>query len=156
MSSTLRSSILKIPLLLMLLCGCVATNIDGYTARVSRVIDGDTILLDNGERVRYIGIDTPELHHPKLPVQYMAEEAKEFNRKLVDGNLVRLEFDIDKRDKYGRLLAYIYINDIFVNAELVKEGYAKILTIPPNVRYADLFLRLQRQAREDSRGLWAQ
>lgn len=124
-------------------------------AVVQRVIDGDTVVLAGGERVRYIGVDTPELHHPKKKVQPYAREATEFNRRLVEGQKVRLELDVDRRDKYGRLLAYVYLEDgRFVNAELLKEGYAQLLTIPPNVRYVDLFVGLQKQARDAKRGLW--
>ncbi len=124
-------------------------------AVVQRVVDGDTVVLTDGERVRYIGVDTPELHHPRKPVQWYAREAMEFNRKLVEGQKVRLEFDVERRDRYGRLLAYVFLEDgRFVNAELLKEGYAQLLTIPPNVRYVDLFVGLQRQARENKRGLW--
>ena len=124
-------------------------------AVVQRAVDGDTVVLTNGERVRYIGVDTPELHHPRKPVQWYAREAMEFNRKLVEDQKVRLEFDVERRDRYGRLLAYVFLEDgRFVNAELLKEGYAQLLTIPPNVRYVDLFVGLQRQARESKRGLW--
>lgn len=143
-------------ILLVVLAGCEPASQKGYYAAVARVIDGDTIKLINGERVRYIGIDTPELHHPKKPVEYLAKEAKDFNEKLVGGKVVRLEFDVEKRDNYGRLLAYVYVDDTFVNAELIEEGYAQLLTIPPNVKYADEFLRLQRKAREGNRGLWAE
>jgi len=121
---------------------------------VTRVVDGDTIVLSNGERVRYIGIDTPETKHPKKPVQYFGREASAYNKSLVEHKMVRLEFDVDKRDKYGRLLAYVYVGDTFVNAKLVEEGYAQVYTFPPNVKYADLFLKLQREARENNRGLW--
>ena len=124
-------------------------------AVVERAVDGDTVVLVGGERVRYIGIDTPELHHPKKPVERYAREAKEFNRRLVEGKKIRLETDVERRDKYGRLLAYVFLEDgRFVNAELIKEGYAQLLTIPPNVRYVDLFTGLQKQARENKRGLW--
>jgi micrococcal nuclease len=122
--------------------------------RVVRVIDGDTIELENGERVRYIGIDTPETVHPLKAVQFMGKDASEFNRKLVEGKDVRLEYDVQRTDKYGRTLAYIYLGDLFVNAELVKQGYAQIMTIPPNVKYQELFLSLQRDAREVKAGLW--
>jgi micrococcal nuclease len=136
--------------------GCVPeTDRRQYYAAVERVIDGDTIKLVNGERVRYIGIDTPELHHPKKPVEYYAREAKDFNANLVGSKTVRLEFDVQQRDRFGRLLAYVYVDDIFVNAKIIEEGYAKILTIPPNVKYAEKFLKLQRQARDQNRGLWA-
>ena len=125
------------------------------SAVVERAVDGDTVVLSGGERVRYIGVDTPELHHPRKPVQAYAREAMEFNRRLVEGKKVRLEFDVDRRDKYHRLLAYVFLEDgTFVNAELLKQGYAQLLTIPPNVRYVDLFTGLQRQARDAKRGLW--
>lgn len=120
-----------------------------------RVIDGDTIKLENGETVRYIGIDTPETVHPNKPVQYYGKEASEYNRNLVEGKTVYLEYDVQERDKYGRLLAYVFVDDIFVNARLVKEGYARVSTYPPNVKYQDLFLKLEREARENSRGLWS-
>jgi len=97
---------------------------------VSRVIDGDTIELTNGITIRYIGINTPEVGQPG------AEEATEANRALVEGKKVRLEYDVQKQDKYGRTLAYVYLEDgIFVNAELVKQGYAQVATYPPNVKY---------------------
>lgn len=147
---------LQIYILLIIFAGCAPASEQGYCAAVARVIDGDTIKLVNGERVRYIGIDTPELHHPKKLVEYLAKEAKEFNQKLVGGKVVRLEFDVEKRDKYGRLLAYVYVGNTFVNARLLEEGYAQILTIPPNLKYADEFLKLQRKAREENRGLWAE
>ena len=123
---------------------------------VERVVDGDTVVLSGGERVRYIGMDTPELHHPKKPVQAYAREAMEFNRRLVEGKKIRMELDVDRRDRYGRLLAYVFRQEdgLFVNAELVKQGYAQLLTIPPNVRYVELFRKMQQEAREARRGLW--
>lgn len=128
--------------------------------RVTKVIDGDTIILANGERIRYIGVDTPELRR-KVRGRWMyeprpfAEDSTEFNRRLTEGKIVRLEFDVEKRDKYGRLLAYVYLeNGTFVNAELLKQGYAQLTTIPPNVKYVDLFVSLQREARQNNRGLW--
>lgn len=122
---------------------------------MERAVDGDTVVLSTGQRVRYIGVDTPELHHPQKPIEAYAREAKEFNRKLVEGKTVRLEFDVERYDKYRRLLAYIYLPDgTFVNAELVRQGYAHTLTIPPNVKYADLFVKCQQEARENNRGLW--
>lgn len=126
---------------------------------VSRVVDGDTIELSNGERVRYIGIDTPEVREKAgsgwvyKPRPY-AEEAKAFNRKLVEGKSVRLEFDVQKRDKYKRILAYVYAGEKMVNIEMVREGFAMIYTYPPNVRYSQRFLDAQRDARENKRGLW--
>jgi len=121
---------------------------------VKRVIDGDTILLANGERVRYIGIDTPETKHPYKAVEHFGQEAYLYNKGLVDGKWVSLEFDAEKRDRYNRLLAYVYVGDTFVNAKLVEGGYAQIYTVPPNVKHQELFLRLQQQAREGKKGLW--
>jgi len=135
---------------------------------VRRVIDGDTIQLESGERVRLIGIDTPEKYESdKLyrdsqksgedikVIKELGERASQFTKKLVDGKRVSLEFDLEKYDRYNRLLAYVYLKDgTFVNAEIVKQGYASLLTIPPNVKYADLFSKLYREARENKRGLW--
>ncbi len=105
--------------------------------------------------VRYIGIDTPETKHPTKEVEPYGEEASEANRKLVDGKTVRLEFDVQEQDRYGRLLAYVYLEEgTFVNAWLVEHGYAMVMTFPPNVKHQELFLRLQREAREAGRGLW--
>lgn len=125
---------------------------------VKYVIDGDTIVVGNNEKVRYIGIDTPEILHPKKgpeTYEYLAKEAMEFNRGLVLNKWVRLEFDVEKRDKYNRLLAYVFKDDVFVNAELVKEGYASVYTFPPNVKHYDLLLKLERDARKAGIGLWA-
>jgi len=121
---------------------------------VKRAVDGDTILLSNGKRVRYIGIDTPETKHPHKPVEEFGEEAYQYNKSLVEGKRVRLEYDIEKRDRYGRILAYVYVDEVFVNAELVKEGYAQVYTFPPNVKHQELFIGLQRMARDEGRGLW--
>lgn len=120
---------------------------------VTRVIDGDTIKLDEFEdSVRYIGIDTPETVEPCGP------EATEFNKGLVEGKEVMLEFDVERTDQYGRILAYVYLtDDTFVNAELVKQGYAVAYTVPPNVKYAEEFAELENEAREAKRGcLWAE
>lgn len=122
--------------------------------KVVKVIDGDTILLENGEKVRYIGIDTPETKHPKKEVEYFGEEAYKINKKLVEGKKVKLEFDVQKRDRYGRLLAYVFVGEIFVNAYLLKNGYALVYTVPPNVKYQEKFLKLEKFARENKLGLW--
>jgi endonuclease YncB( thermonuclease family) len=130
------------------------------TVKVLAVVDGDTIdvccVQGKQERVRYIGINTPETHHPTKGVEYYGREAAEANRSLVEGKTVRLEFDVQLRDSYRRLLAYVYLEDgTFVNAWLVEHGYAQVMTVPPNVRHQDLFLRCQQAAREAGRGLWA-
>lgn len=122
--------------------------------KVTRVIDGDTIELENGQRVRYIGIDTPETVDPRKPIQCFGVESAKKNRELVEGKTVRLEKDITDKDKYGRLLRYVYLGDLFVNLELVKEGFAHSYTYPPDVKYQAEILEAERQAREAKRGLW--
>ena len=127
------------------------------TARVVRVVDGDTIVASIGgsdEYVRYIGVDTPETVKPGTPVQCYGERASRFNRHLVEGRTVRLVFDRERRDRYGRLLAYVYLGHRFVNALLVRDGYARTLTFYPNVAHAGLFARLAAAAGSDGRGLW--
>ncbi len=121
---------------------------------VTRVIDGDTIEIEGGERVRYLGIDTPETVDPRRPVQCFGAEASIENKALVEGKYVRLHKDITDRDKYGRLLRYVYVDDKFVNLELVKSGFAHIFTLAPDVKYAEEFLKAEREAREARRGLW--
>lgn len=126
-------------------------------ADVVRVVDGDTIVVRIGEReerVRYIGVNTPELHHPKRGEEPGGREAARVNRALVEGTRVRLEFDVRHRDRYRRLLAYVWVGEFMVNAELVRRGYAQVMTVPPNVRYQDVFLKEERNAREAGRGRW--
>src|SRR4051794_41673132 len=128
--------------------------------RVTRVVDGDTIHVWTGDRdepVRYIGVDTPESVKPGTPVQCFAKAASAENERLVAGRRVRLVYDAERRDRYGRLLAYVYRlapAPPLVNAELVRAGYARTLTIPPNVRFAGRFAALAREARVHERGLW--
>jgi micrococcal nuclease len=127
------------------------------SAFVSRVIDGDTIevrLEGRTDEVRYIGIDTPETVKPDTPVQCFGHRASELNTRLVEGRQVRLNFDAEPRDIYGRMLAYVHLGRRFVNAILVRDGYARTLTIPPNDSRAPLFARLARRAAIDGRGLW--
>lgn len=124
---------------------------------VVRVVDGDTVHVrigDRVEKVRYIGVNTPEVHHPTKGEEPGGREASEVNRRLVAGKRVRLELDVQERDRYGRLLAYVWAGDTMVNAELVRLGYAQVMTIPPNVRHQALFVTLQREARQAGRGLW--
>lgn len=128
------------------------------SAEVVRVIDGDTIAvtIDDVEyRVRYIGIDTPETVHPSKPVECYGREASKRNSQLVEGKTVELEKDVSETDQYRRLLRYVWVNGEMVNAILVGEGYAVATTYPPDVRYQQLFLDLQRQARQEGQGLWS-
>lgn len=127
------------------------------TAFVARVVDGDTIEARIGDRVedvRYIGVDTPETVKPDTPVQCFGPRASAFNHRLVERRRVRLVFGVERRDVYGRLLAYVYLGDRFVNASLVRRGLARSLTIPPNDRFASLFRRLELRAARAGRGLW--
>jgi len=122
--------------------------------KVKRVIDGDTLLLINGERVRLIGVDTPETKHPQKPVEYFGREAYLFTKEMVDGKEARFEFDRQKRDRYGRLLAYVYLLDgTFLNAEIIKQGYGFAYTRFP-FKYMEEFRRYEREARENRKGLW--
>ncbi len=125
--------------------------------RVVHVVDGDTIDVQVGGRrvrVRYIGINAPESADPRRSVECFGREAAAKNKELVDGKIVRLERDVSETDRYGRLLRYVYVGDLFVNAELVRLGYAQAVTYPPDVKYQELFLALEREARAAGRGLW--
>jgi len=133
----------------LLLAGC-ALLAQELTGRVTRVVDGDTIEVELGggtERVRYIGIDTPEWTDDRAEARARARDATEANRRLVAGRRVRLELDVEKRDRFGRLLAYVWVGDTLVNETLVREGHAVPYTVPPNVRYAERFRTAAREAR---------
>jgi len=140
----------------------------GEFVYVERAVDGDTLKLLDGQRVRLIGVDTPEYHYSdKLlrdakrthkdiaTIQSLGKKASDYTKALIAGKKVRLEFDVEKHDKYGRLLAYVYLDDgTFVNAKILEEGYGQVMTIPPNVRYAKHFLKLEQEARDKHKGLW--
>jgi len=136
-------------LITAVLAGCVAEIED--QVRVVRVIDGDTVEIEGGERVRYIGIDTPEVYPS---AEYYGMEAWEKNQELVGGCLVTLERDVSDRDRYGRLLRYVYVDGVFVNAELVRLGYARAESYPPDTRHCELLEQLEEEARAAHRGLW--
>ncbi|MCL5675658.1 MAG: thermonuclease family protein [Patescibacteria group bacterium] len=121
---------------------------------VSRVIDGDTIELSSGEKVRYIGMDTPETVDPRKPIQCFGKEASLENKKLVEGKTVTLTKDVSDKDKYGRLLRYVYVGKIFVNDYLVRYGFAHVATFPPDVIFAEQFKQAEQEARINNRGLW--
>jgi len=133
-------------LLLLLLCSCSSSP---DTAKVVRVIDGDTITIEGGYRVRYIGIDTPEL------LEAFGQEAWQANCELVEGKVVYLERNVSETDKYGRLLRYVYVDDIFVNAVLVRQGMAEAKAYPPDIKYQDYLEELEQEARRAGRGMWA-
>jgi endonuclease YncB( thermonuclease family) len=122
--------------------------------RVTRVLDGDTLVLDNGETVRLIGVDAPETHHPEIPVQRFGEESTEFLRRFAEGFECTLEYEPSNiRDQYGRLLAYVFVGDRLTNAEIIRRGYAYAYTRFPFRRQAE-FIALEREARGRQYGLW--
>ncbi len=124
------------------------------TVKVVRVVDGDTIEIEGGKKVRYIGIDTPESVHPSKPVECFSSESTKKNKELVEGKEVRLEKDVSETDRYGRLLRYVYVGDTFVNNALVSEGYAQSSSYPPDIKHQSVFIESERQARENNKGLW--
>ncbi len=146
----------------MWLTSCGAAPTDERVIR--RVVDGDTVELSDGRLLRYIGIDAPEVRRRVgdqwiVAPEPMGQEATDFNRRLVEGRRVRLEFDVQSHDRFGRLLAYVYVADggageVMVNAEMLRAGMAQPLTIPPNVKYAEHFRALAEEARQEGRGLW--
>ena len=148
-----------------------------YKAKVERVVDGDTAIVsfifDDGskyqkERVRFLGVDTPETVHPNKPVQYYGKEASDFTKAQLTDKIVWLQTDVGAKDRYDRMLAYVWlkepteqdldneaaIREYMYNAKLLLEGYAQLMTIQPNSRYANLFVHFQREARQESKGLW--
>ncbi len=128
------------------------TYADSYRY-VERVIDGDTIILDGGEKVRLIGIDTPETVHPNKPKQCYGKKASDYLKKRLESKSVRLEYDVDRYDKYGRTLAYVYRGRTFVNAKMIKKGYAIAYTKYP-FKYLSMFTRYEDKAKKRKRGLW--
>ncbi len=126
---------------------------------VTRVVDGDTFWVDDGSekglKIRLIGVNTPEINHPYKGAEYYGKEASDYTKSLLTGKKVKLVYDIDRFDKYGRTLAYVYLkNGTFLNADLLINGYAKVLTVAPNVKYAEEFKQLERKARKEKVGLW--
>jgi micrococcal nuclease len=136
------------------------TGHNRYFYPVKKVVDGDTFWINDGSpkglKIRLIGIDAPESRNTGRKVKSLyGEAASEYLSKLIAGKKVRLEYDIGRHDQYGRTLAYAWLEDgTFVNAVMVKNGYATVMTIPPNVKYADVFVKLARKARNQKKGLW--
>ncbi len=154
--------------LLVLAAGCAGSGAPAVTSApatatlpagvdvvVRKVIDGDTIEVSGGERVRLIGIDTPETVHPSEPVGCYGPAASSFTERMLEGQTVRLGYDVERTDQYGRTLAYVFASGLFFNETLVRRGYAKVATYPPNIRHSKLFAQLEREAREAGRGLWS-
>ena len=123
---------------------------------VESVIDGDTFKTGKGEDVRLIGVNTPETKHPDKPVEYYGKKASQYTRSIIQGSKVYLEYGVEEKDKYNRTLAYVFLPDgTLFNARLLYEGYANLLTIPPNIKYVDLFKEMVEEARENEKGLWS-
>lgn len=156
----MKKRIIFLLLLFALSCSPIENKSQDYSQiKVIEVIDGDTVKLADGKLLRYIGLDTPEVRIKKngafiYSPQPFSQEAKQLNQTLAENKLIRIEFDVEKFDKYGRLLGYCFTEDTFINAKLLEEGFAAIYTKPPNVKYTDLFLKKQKQARENRKGLW--
>jgi micrococcal nuclease len=139
-------------------------------ALVTRVIDGDTVRVARGgssDRVRLLGIDTPEVFESERldrdvretgrtreEIQALGRLSSQFTRRHLGGKHVSLEFDVQQRDRFGRMLAYVWIGHTLFNMQIVREGYAQVMTIPPNVKYAEVLLACQREAQQRNRGLW--
>lgn len=136
-----------------------AIGIEGERVLVTKVVDGDTIEIEGGKRVRYLGVDTPETKDPRRPVQCFGKEASNENKFLVEGKVVILQKDISETDKYNRLLRYVYLpledsRALFINDYLIREGFAKALTYPPDVKFSERFLEAEREAKMNKEGLW--
>jgi micrococcal nuclease len=159
---------MRISILLVIIICLLQTSHLNYVDRkgnniyysVKKVVDGDTFWIDDGSpkglKVRLIGVDAPESRNSGTKeTAYFGREASDYLSSLIAEKKVRLEYDAGHFDRYGRTLAYVYLEDgTFVNADLVKNGYATVMTVPPNVKYADTFLKLERKARNKNKGLW--
>lgn len=125
------------------------------SAKVTKVVDGDTIKLESGQTVRLIGIDTPETVDPRRGVQCFGKEASDKTKELLVGTLITLEKDVSETDKYGRLLRYVYKDGAMINQLLVEQGYARSSSYPPDIKHQDLLRQAEQEAREANRGLWS-
>jgi micrococcal nuclease len=147
----MRKSFLTILMLFLLFLSSIAHSKEYI---VTRIIDGDTIQLDTGTIVKYIGTETPELSLKEGGSEFFARQASKYNQRLVFMKKVRLEFDKEKKDREGRTLAYVFVKQVFVNAELIRLGYAKANIVPPNDKYKNMFLDDERKAKQSEKGLW--
>lgn len=124
--------------------------LDAQYAHVERIIDGDTIAVDGGIKIRLIGIDTPERG------EVYFTEASDYLSQLLAGKNIQLQRDISQTDRYGRLLRHVYVDDVWINAEMIKSGLARMATFPPDVMHVETFRDLEKEARENQKGLWTQ
>jgi len=122
--------------------------------KVTKVIDGDTIEIEGGQKVRYIGMDTPELDDKNLTKKCYAQQASKKNKELVEGKEIKMVKDVSEKDKYDRLLRYVFVGDIFVNDYLVRNGLANAVTYPPDIKFKDQFRAAEQEARNNNLGLW--
>lgn len=139
-------------LLVLSLGACLPASTDTDTISVTIVIDGDTVVISTGEKIRYIGIDTPEV----FPEEPFGQEATRANRELVLGKAVRLEKDVSETDNYDRLLRYVWVDDTMVNVEMVRRGLAVAKSYPPDTKYQELLKAAEAEAKLAGRGMWAQ
>lgn len=133
-----------------------------WLVKVTRVVDGDTIEIEGGQKVRYIGINTPETVDPRKPIECFGSESSQKNKELVEGKTIRLEKDVSETDKYGRLLRYVYLSpenigsdQIFVNDHLIRQGFAHASSYPPDIKYQEQFASAQEEAMSKNIGLWS-
>ncbi|KQX61127.1 thermonuclease family protein [Paenibacillus sp. Root444D2] len=144
--------------ILMTACGSKPAAIAGRErVKVERIVDGDTLevtMKGKKEKVRLIGVDTPETKKPNTPVMFYGKEASAYTKKRLEKETVELEFDVDKKDQYDRWLVYVWIGEELFNRTLVQEGYARMATYPPNIKYVDAFKKDQETARNQKKGLW--
>jgi micrococcal nuclease len=151
------NGIQDIPKILNLLLEEEENPVGLVNAKVVRVVDGDTVVVryeGREERIRLIGVDTPETVHPNKPVEAYGEEAKEYTKKKLEEKDIQIEFDVQERDRYGRLLGYIWLDGLLFNDELLRMGYARVATFPPNVKYVETFKETEKNAREKQVGIW--
>lgn len=162
MNANLRVHWFFVAVFVLTIASCQSTtkhNDEDYYP-VTKVVDGDTFWIDDGtekgKKIRMIGVDAPETRRSaRKEVGYYGVESKNYLAGLLKDKVVRLEYDVDRKDRYGRTLAYVYLKDgTFVNAALLRQGYAMVLTVPPNVRHAEAFVKYQAEARKKGRGLW--
>lgn len=152
LNNLMNSKIWLLAIILCLLLPLSGCSPAVELAVVTQVIDGDTIVIEGGYQVRYIGIDTPEI---RPEVEAYGIEAWQANHQLVEGKEVRLEQDISEADRYGRLLRYVYVDNILVNAELIRQGLAQAKAYPPDNKYQDYLERMETEAKLAGRGIWA-
>lgn len=136
-----------------------ALGVESHQVLVTEVIDGDTVELENGGKVRLLGIDTPETKDIRKPVECFGKQASNETKNLLEGKMVLLEKDVSESDKYGRLLRYIFLplpdgRSLFVNDYLIREGFAKALNYPPDVKYNEQFRQAEQEAKISGKGLW--